>query len=290
MTTVLGDFLRPARAHITAAARSGGDLPVPARRSVITELDRLVANMSRYLDDLALPDDFTPASAADQDVRAALDARLALRRAAASLHPAATAVQDAIADNGHPAVGHLAAANRYLAAGRDLLQTHFTSGPASTPAGTTWWAAVITSPPVAAALLDELAACSRQLAAWTAQLSRTGSLYAGLPAAASQGLRPASRWLRIAGTSVQAARVPFPRRGRTQGAARHTARDPADPAAAREHRNGPRTVRGASRSRPNGSATQPRRSPASPAGPPPPTRCRGGAARWQQPSLATPAT
>jgi hypothetical protein len=32
MTHALGDFLRPARVHLSAAARSGGELPVPARR------------------------------------------------------------------------------------------------------------------------------------------------------------------------------------------------------------------------------------------------------------------
>ncbi len=69
VTAVLGDFLRPARAHITAAARSRGDLPVPAKRAVMTELDRLVTTMTRYLDDLALPDDFTPASTADPEMR-----------------------------------------------------------------------------------------------------------------------------------------------------------------------------------------------------------------------------
>jgi len=201
MTAVLGDFLRPARAHITAAARSGSDLPLPARRAVITELDRLVTTMNRYLDDLVLPADFTPASTADTEVRAALDGRCALRRAAASLHPAAAAVRQAGVDDAHPAAGHLSSANSYLAAGRDLLQTHFTTG----SAGSTWWAPVITSPLVTAALRAELAACSRQLGAWTAQLSRTGSLYAGLPAAASQGLRDASRWLRTAANSDQAA-------------------------------------------------------------------------------------
>ena len=59
-------------------------------------------------------------------------------------------------------------------------------------------------------LLTELAACSRQLGAWTAQLSRTGSLHAGLPAAASQGLRAASRWLRTAANSDHAAHRPDP--------------------------------------------------------------------------------
>ena len=205
MTAVLGDFLRTARAHITADSRYGGDLSVPAKRGVITELNRLVATMTRYLDDLALPDHFTPASTPDPQVRNGLDARLAVRRAASSLHPAATAVLEAMADNTNPAVGHLTAANDYLAAGRDLLQTHFTTGPAGQPIGSTSWAAVITSPPVTAALLAELAACSRQLAAWTAQLSRTGSPYAGLPATASQGLRTASRWLGAAGNGVPAA-------------------------------------------------------------------------------------
>jgi hypothetical protein len=205
MTAVLGDFLRPARAHITAAARSGGDLPLPARRAVITELDRLVTTMSRYLDDLVLPADFTPASTANAEVRAALDGRLALRRAAASLHPAAAAVRETGADDAHPAVGHLSSANSYLAAGRDLLQTHFTTGPAGQAAGSTWWAPVITSPRVTVALLAELRALSRQLGAWTAQLSRTGSLYAGLPAGASHGLRSASRWLRSAANGDHAA-------------------------------------------------------------------------------------
>jgi hypothetical protein len=86
------------------------------------------------------------------------------------------------------------------------MHTHFTTATAGQPAGSTWWAPVISSPPVTAALLAELAACSRQLGAWTAQLSRAGSLHAGLPAGASQGLRAASRWLRAAANSVPAAR------------------------------------------------------------------------------------
>ena len=132
---------RPADAHIIAAAGYGGDLPVPANVGVVAELDRLVATVSRYLHDLALPADFSPASTANPDVRAALDARLALRRAASSLDPAATAVQDAMADSPHPAAGHLSSANGYLAAGRDLLQTHFTTGPAAT------WSAPPGGPP-----------------------------------------------------------------------------------------------------------------------------------------------
>jgi hypothetical protein len=207
LTAVLGDFLRPAGAHINAAAGYGGDIPVPAKRDVIAELDRLVVTMARYLDDVALPAGFTLASKVSLDARTALDARLALRRAASSLRPAAAAVLDAGADNAHPAVGHLSSANGYLAAGRDLLQTHFTRGLAGGPVGNSAWATFITSSPATAALLAELAAFSGKLAAWGAQLSRTGSLYAGLPADASQGLHAASHWLRIAATSVRTAHL-----------------------------------------------------------------------------------
>jgi hypothetical protein len=47
MTPVLGDFLLPARAHITAAARDGGGLPIPAHRGVIAERSRLVSSRAR---------------------------------------------------------------------------------------------------------------------------------------------------------------------------------------------------------------------------------------------------
>jgi hypothetical protein len=213
MTAVFGEFLRPAGEHITAASGFGGELPPAAKRGVITELDRLVTTLARYLGDLALPDDFSPASAVNSPVRAALDARIALSRAAASLHSGATAVQGITADDGHPAVRHLSAASGYLTAGRDLLQTHFTPGPAGQPTGCSPWAAAITSWPVTAALISELAACARHLALWAAQLSQTGSMYAGMPARACQALQTASQWLQLAGTSVHVAQLHQPMTG-----------------------------------------------------------------------------
>jgi hypothetical protein len=208
MTAVFGEFLRPARAHI-AAACFGGDLPDAAKRGAIAELGRLVGTISRYLDDLAVPADFTASNVSPQQ-RAALDARIALHRAASSLHPAASAIQETTADYSHAAVAHLSSANGYLAAGRDLLRTHFTSGPAAAAAGNSPWAAVITSEPVTAALLSELAACSRQLATWTAQLSGTGSVNARLPAQGSVALQAASLWLRTAGTVIQTVQLTQP--------------------------------------------------------------------------------
>jgi hypothetical protein len=206
MTPVLGEFLRPAGQHIAAAARCRGDLPDPVKRGVIAELDRLVTRLGRYLDDLAPPADLTPASTADPVVRAALDARIALRYASASLQPAAIAAREGPAEDAHPAVRHLSSANGYLAAGRDLLQTHFTTGPAGGRVGTSPWAAVITSPPVTSALLAEFAGSARRLAGWTERLAGTGTPYAGLLAVAYRPLRSASRWLHIAGVSLQRAR------------------------------------------------------------------------------------
>jgi hypothetical protein len=205
MAPVLGDFLRPAGEHIAAAARYGGELPVPVKRAIINELDRLVARLGRYLDDLALPADFTPASTANPAVRAALDARTALHQASASLQPSAAAAREGPADNRHPAVRHLSSANTYLAAGRDLLQTHFTTGPAGDRVGTSPWAAVITSPPVTSALLTELADSARRLAVWTARLATAGSPYAGLLAVAYRALHITSRWLHTAAVSGQRA-------------------------------------------------------------------------------------
>jgi hypothetical protein len=210
MTAVFGEFLSPAGEHIAAASRFGGEMPPDAKRSIITELDCLVTTLAHYLGDLALPDDFSPASTANPEVRAALDARTALRRAAASMHSGATAVRETTADDAHPAVRHLSAANGYLAAGRDLLQTHFTPGSAGIPTGSSPWAAAIISWPVTAALISELAACARHLGLWAAQLSETGSMYAGVPAEACLALHTAGQWLQLAGTSMQVAQLNQP--------------------------------------------------------------------------------
>jgi hypothetical protein len=40
-----------------------------------------------------------------------------------------TTLADAVTDDSHPAVQHLSAAAGFLAAGRDLLQTHFATSP-----------------------------------------------------------------------------------------------------------------------------------------------------------------
>ena len=205
MTPIFGEFLHPAARHITAAVSSPADFPDETTGAVTRELGRLVTTLARYLGDLPLPDEFGPAlnPALRPEVRAAGEARQALQWAAASLLPEPAASVGTPDADSHPVVRHLSAAADLLAAGRDLLHTHFT-GPPSAQTARSDWAAVILSWPVTSALISEVAACARQLAPWAAQLPVTGPDEPGGPAAAA-GLRTGSRWLWRAGAAVYGA-------------------------------------------------------------------------------------
>jgi hypothetical protein len=205
MTPVFGEFLHPATRHITAAVSSPADFPDETRGAVIRELARLVTTLARYLGDLPLPDEFDPAlnQALKPEARAAGEARQALQWAAASLLPEPAVTAGRPDADHHPVVRHLSAAADLLAAGRDLLHTHF-NGPPGAQTARSDWAAVILSWPVTSALISEVAACARRLAPWAAQLPVTGSDDSGGSAAAA-GLRTGSRWLWRAGAAVYGA-------------------------------------------------------------------------------------
>jgi hypothetical protein len=206
VTLVFGEFWHPAGQHITAAVSASDELPEDARCAVIRELSRITATMARYLGDLSLPDEFDPASKHLQpEAQAAADARLALRWAAGNLRLDAIPAEYASVGDDHPVVLHLSAAADLLAAGRDLLQTHFASDPDGKQIQTSYWAPVITSWPVTAALLAELTSHLRQLAPWAAQLAMTGTQDSGVPTSESVALQTASRWMQIAGAGVRAA-------------------------------------------------------------------------------------
>jgi hypothetical protein len=205
VTPVFGEFLGPAGEHIAAAVSFRGELPYSEQCGVVRQLDRLVATLARYLADLPLPDALDPAREPERDAgpRAA-PARLALDRAARNLGPAAAGAADASASDSHPVVGHLSAAADHLAAGRDLLHTHFSDVPDGPRAPTSHWAPVITSEAVTVALLSELAGYAQSLASWIAKLPgrRVGP---GAPTSAHLALHRAEPWLRLAGAAIQAA-------------------------------------------------------------------------------------
>jgi hypothetical protein len=205
MTATFGDFSRPASEHITAAVFHPGDLPDEARPGVIRQLDRIVTTLAHHLAD-AVPADRPatgPADPLDPSARAAVEARTALRRAAHILRHGATSLEGTDGDADHPVVTHLTAAADNLAAGRDVLQSHFARGPYGGWEGTSYWAPAITSRPVTAALMGELARHARTLAPWAARLSVSGWMDAGAPATASLDLHTATRWLWIAGGTLE---------------------------------------------------------------------------------------
>ena len=216
-TPVFGEFLGQAGEHIAAAVSFRGELPYNAQCGVVRQLDRLVATLTRYLADLRLPDGLHPSRALERDAAArAAPAVLALGRAAQSLRPTAAGIADTDDGAAHPAVGHLSAAADHLAAGRDLLHTHFTVDPAGARTNSSYWAPVITSGPVTAALLGELASYLQNLAPWIARQSGARRVSPGALTSAQLALRGAEPWLQLAGTALQAAQrahYPLPARG-----------------------------------------------------------------------------
>ncbi len=208
MTATFGDFLRPAGDHIAAAVSIHDELSAEATFGVIRQFGRLLSTLVHYLDDMPAPDEFEAAMAAESlspQVQTVLDTRIALRRGAASLRYAMNTLADVAIDDSHPAVQHLSAAADFLAAGRDLLQTHFATGPGGTGEPRSCWAPVITSRSVTAALLGEIAGCALRLAPWTARLSVPETTERDVPAATGLAVLTASHCTWVAGAAVQAA-------------------------------------------------------------------------------------
>ena len=101
-----------------------------------------------------------------------------------------------------PVAGHLAAAATCLAAGRDLLQTHFADPPHGAAGSPSAWANALASKPVTQALVSDIGRLAAQLAPW---ISRVAPANPDMPALAGLALHLAGRWLWIAGASVEAA-------------------------------------------------------------------------------------
>ena len=241
MAATFGGFLRVGRADLDAAsAASLGQASVYVAAAA-GQLHRLIATMARCAGDL-VPDRgvYTAASRSDLDpwTRAVIDARDAFRFAAAELRSPGS--DDAAADAGlaDPTARRLGAAAASLAAGRDLLQTHFTTGAGGVRVQRSDWSAVITSVEVTGAVADELVSWARRLAPVAARLSAAGE-EADVPSAACGGLRAAAEWLstagQLAGPTQQAQTASAPGRRLLRAIPAYsvpTRRPPADPAGA----------------------------------------------------------
>jgi len=200
-----GELVGQARAHLAAAA----GLPDTALRgeSAIEGArvaGRMARTLSRYLADIA---PYGMAEAVinrhlDESMRAAVDAREALRMAAMSLRAGMGDLGSPEGEAPGPLPVHLSAAAVALSAARDLLQTHFTSDPAGWRSPRSDFSAVITSVPVGRAILVEVAGWSRQLAFLTARMSLASASDPGIPRRVHQGLADGSHGLLTACAAI----------------------------------------------------------------------------------------
>jgi hypothetical protein len=208
---VFGDFLDAAREHLEAALVIDGEVPLPA---TARDLRRLVEIMSHYAEDLAPCDVIEAGSRDDLSPweRAIIDVGEALGMADGHLARAAAEIGDLAGTTIPAGASHLSAAAASLAAGRDLLHTHFGIDPVGLTLELTEWAPVVTSMPVTRALATEIARFSDQLAPFTAWLAaRSVPLETrhasdrARHALARDDLANASRWLQVAAAVVRPA-------------------------------------------------------------------------------------
>jgi hypothetical protein len=163
-----GDFVSAARRYLAAAAAKSS--PVTPGRDAGEQaagLARLSAVLMHYTSDLTrmineLPNEHLSGLGRwDRAALCAHDALTSARRALAQDDRADRAVESASS----PAAWALHAAARSLAAGRDLLQGHFSTEPSGARLYRSGWSPAIISPSVSRALLAEVAALALQAAA-----------------------------------------------------------------------------------------------------------------------------
>jgi hypothetical protein len=208
-TATLGELLRAASGHLAATGRfSRTRPPAEAMAAATWQASRVAIAMSRYLDDIVPYSRYEAVITRDMEpwMRAAVDAREALEMAATSLRPdagnlAGAHAPDAAAD---PLVAHLTAAATSLAAGCDLLRSHFATDIDGIRMGHSDWSAVITSVPFTHALLEEIARWSQQLSLMTARLTPASAKDSAVPAPVHHGLVSACHWLLTAGVTLTA--------------------------------------------------------------------------------------
>ena len=202
---VFSDLVGLATRHLgTAVALTDGGLPGEGVAAAVRPVRRMALTLAHYLDDLAAYDEVEAVTSSGLAtwVRAAVDAREALRLAASSLRPyAAPGPAEATADGGIAALLGTAAVS--LAAGRDLLRTHLFTGADGTPLDRSDWAAVVTSAPVTMALLNEIACWSQQLALLTGRLSVAHAPESASVISVHRGLASACHWLVTADAAIR---------------------------------------------------------------------------------------
>jgi hypothetical protein len=213
-----GDVLAEARGHLDAATRlaaTGLTGSAAGRESITAAAGMtgcLALTLSRYLADIAPYDmaEVITSSELSSLMRAAVQAREALQLAAEGLRTGTPGDDTSGRGPAGPLTARLAAAAAALAAGRDLLRTHATTGTGGQWEPRSRWAAVTGSGPVTRALAAEVARWSKPLAYLTAWLSAAAQADAATPAPITQGLAAATPLLLTASTTLTAAQHEHP--------------------------------------------------------------------------------
>jgi hypothetical protein len=206
-----GDLLAPARRYLDAATQASGRAQHSAAIIETAQVaGRLARTLSNYLGDNApygMAEVITNGVLTPQ-MRAAVDAREALQLAAESLQIAADDAPGSGTQPAGPLAASLSAAATGLAAGRDLMRTHFTTGPDGQWSTRSNWSAAICSAPVTRAITAEAASWSQRLAFLTERLSVASQADAAIAVPVRQGLAGASHWLQTASAIITAAGDP----------------------------------------------------------------------------------
>src|ERR1022692_1147706 len=203
-----GELLDQGRGHLDACVT----VPDSALREytvarAAVAAGRMALTWSRLLADVApygIAEAITGASL-DPAARAAVDAREALRLAAAGLRADGPFSGYAEQEADDAVAGRLAAAGTALAAGRDLLRTHFVTDAQGELLPRSDWSAVITSAPLTWAILEEAARWSQQLGLMSVRLAAAAFADPATPAAVSQRLAEGCRGLLAASAAVASA-------------------------------------------------------------------------------------
>ena len=217
--TRFGDLLAAAHRHLAAAARQqvsatpGRDTEeiATAMLRVVTSLRRYAADMTRVIDELP-SQQLTRLTSWD---RAALQTRDALASAVEALEHGGPGTDAPLSTASSPTARHLQTAAASLAAGRDLLQGHFVTGPGGARLHHSGWAVVISSTAVNRALLSETASLAQRTAIAAESSLQLDRAKAKLGADHGRRISMASQWLRQLDehVSVAARREPPSRPG-----------------------------------------------------------------------------
>jgi hypothetical protein len=193
-----GELLHTARQHLTGQP----GLPPPGRgdvQEVSRSLLRVVILLSRYLQDTTTALSDQPASApapVDPWGQARGQAREALHNAAGFLlRPGTPRPAWPAAPSASPLARRLDEVATCLAAGRDLLHTHFTPGPDGGRDHNSPWALAITSERLNRALLADLGALADQAACHGANVALTPARGTNPTTGQRQALNAACQWL-----------------------------------------------------------------------------------------------